>query len=383
MVGGASSECEAASTAIGGLSEAVTPSRLQWEAQWWIEAPRAAALLSGVWECLGRSRHAEAFRLTAALGVAAQLTGDELDRWGVSAQSQETTGDKGMRQGRCGGLSHADNDVSSAPSLAPPRWDHVSPYLTGEARLSTMSERRLMEVHRPCSHLLILLCAWLDVTLPLLRSRDRSPKEEEDPGALAPLQLHTATLLPPSIGQLLPRVTAVILAAQVRLGCMLPSTQEGPDEGPGAKVVSGGVPSEISVTELQAIFIEVGLRLRAANDALTPTAVPASKGAPAARSPNAIPGAEAEKSELREPPGSAPSPSTRSGTLLSNISPKLAWSLAAIRQQYRTVSACDASPISWRQGPMWSPVAGTPGLAPAADAVSAYQALVHWSCGFS
>ena len=287
-----------------------------------------------------------------------------------------------------------------------------------------MSERRLADLCEPCNHFLLVLCAWLDATRPLLpsmqalttappgatrphlpgggggrlsraASRDATgavvgaaPRDAtgeikgeideivHDKGSVLCPSLPGLAMLtapPPPVTALLTRAAAVTLAANVRLG---PGAVVGADgkkdkEGPygarsqrgavmgaaggsggasasgavlggsGGASASGGIAVDWTPHMLQCIFQEMERRLRAAS--------------------NTLDGSKA------------------SGGKMADLSPQIAWHLAAIRLQYGLQPAGRAAALPPPTPSLSGAVMGGSLDKPAP--VRAYRDLATWVVG--
>ena len=242
------------------------------QAQLCREGPHAYALLSGLWAARVDRRHGEAaaddvelvqrdrarslaWRAHAALWVACQIVGDELDRWGVAEEvdvsvsqpmaaatlpsphqkyDTEATSGKVVDGGapspsvmlEAGSVAATVPSTPSSAARPPsgtavrgiatrvtPTWQDVMAHLSGGARLSKMSERRLAELYEPCRHLLLLVIAWVDL------ARQATALNHGEEAIFA----SSVTRPPPPLARLLPRTLAVLVAAHMRLGAGLNS----------------------------------------------------------------------------------------------------------------------------------------------------------------
>ena len=381
------------------------PSRARLEAQYALEAPRHALALGALSDLLGEREGADAGRLTAALWLAAELATEELDRWGAAeiASSPTEIASSPVEIASSAAEIASSNHAGSAPAPPPsrlpppppppppPRWDDVQPFLGGQARLSTMSERRLADLFEPCHHFLLVLCAWLDATRPLLPSMQAlttappDATDENDEGVhdkgrelcpsltttLPGLATLTTTLTapPPPVTALLPRAAAVTLAANVRLGpSAVLGSVVGKKDKEGAVVgalgarsqggavmgagggsgggcdgasASGGIAADWTPHQLQRVFQEMERRVRAASQTLD--------------------GSKA------------------SGGKMADLSPQLAWHLAAIRLQYGLQPAGRAAALPPPTPSLTGAVRGDSLDQPAP--VRAYRDLATWVVG--
>jgi len=372
------------------------PSRARLEAQYALEAPRHALALGALSDVLGEREGADAGRLTAALWLAAELATEELDRWGA-AEIASSPVEIASSAAEIASSNHAGSAPAPPPSRLPPppppppRWDDVQPFLGGQARLSTMSERRLADLFEPCHHFLLVLCAWLDATRPLLpgmQALTTAPPDvtdENDEGVhdkgrelcpsltttLPGLATLTTTLTapPPPVCALLPRAAAVTLAANVRLGpSAVLGSVVGKKDKEGAVVgasgarsqggavmgagggsgggcdgasASGGIAADWTPHQLQRVFQEMERRVRAASQTLD--------------------GSKA------------------SGGKMADLSPQLAWHLAAIRLQYGLQPAGRAAALPPPTPSLTGAMMGDSLNQPAP--VRAYRDLATWVVG--
>ena len=255
-----------------------------------------------------------------------------------------------------------------------------------------MSERRLADLFEPCHHFLLVLCAWLDATRPLLPSmqalttappdvtdeintegvhdkgRELCPSLTTTLPGLATLTT-TLTAPPPPVTALLPRAAAVTLAANVRLGpSAVLGSVVGKKDKEGAVVgalgarsqggavmgagggsgggcdgasASGGIAADWTPHQLQRVFQEMERRVRAASQTLD--------------------GSKA------------------SGGKMADLSPQLAWHLAAIRLQYGLQPAGRAAALPPPTPSLTGAVMGDSLDQPAP--VRAYRDLATWVVG--
>ena len=264
-----------------------------------------------------------------------------------------------------------------------------------------MSERRLADLFEPCHHFLLVLCAWLDATRPLLPSMqalttappdvtDENDESVHDksrvlcPSLTTTLPGHAAltmtlpglatltttlTAPPPPVCALLPRAAAVTLAANVRLGpSAVMGSVVGKKDKEGAVVgtlgarsrggavmgagggsgggcdgasASGGIAADWTPHQLQRVFQEIERRVRAASHTLD--------------------GSKA------------------SGGKMGDLSPQLAWHLAAIRLQYGLQPAGRAAALPPPTPSLTGAVMGDSLDQPAP--VRAYRDLATWVVG--
>ena len=223
---------------------AATAQRLRVLAQIDVEGPRTCALLATLWgaaadatraaadgSAADGTRVATAWRSHAALWVACQVVSEELDRHGAAGEETATPAPAATSNGTGGVVAGGGTDGGG------PQWNEVMKHLSGTARLSTMSERRLAELHAPCQQLLLLLLGWMDTTRQahahahiggapdatdaLAADGGDLSGDLNDGGAGGGATARTMRLLacpPPLVDALLPRITAVLLAAHTRLG---------------------------------------------------------------------------------------------------------------------------------------------------------------------
>ena len=235
---------------------------------------------------------AVAWRALAALWTACDAVADDLDRWGAAEvaigtdgmhpaerQLLAACGTRDSRQSsllrppsrgtsRCAGVApkpHLMQDAMATPSAAAshdhatcgtsplppsaasplprrdaPQWAEAMASLGGTARLSTMSGQRLHELLAPCHHFLQLLAAWLDIT------RTLAPQAADGDAGTTVRRL--LSMPPPPLPTLLPRVTAVAIAALTRLG------QSRTGGGGGGRASDGTPASAWTRSQLEALF---------------------------------------------------------------------------------------------------------------------------------
>ena len=287
-----------------------------------LEGPRACALLSALWAAAAEAcrttaepasgmdaeprladgsglatawKLASAWRSHAALWLSCEVVGEELDRWGAAYQESTSIaglelnllssppansrprsdsqpgatkpdggeGNESVGGGAAGGTEESGSSTGGL-SRWEVRWDEeVMAHLVGSARLCTMSERRLAELHEPCHQLIMLLLAWMDITRqPHQHAQntdgdgdagagDGGGGDSGGSGQQGTGNARTMRLLarpPPMVDALLPRVTAVLLAAHTRLGHVC--------EGAGG----GALVGQCSMETLKLIFSAYRLR---------------------------------------------------------------------------------------------------------------------------
>ena len=284
-----------------------------------LEGPRACALLSALWAAAAEAcrttaepasgmdaeprladgsglatawKLASAWRSHAALWLSCEVVGEELDRWGAAydvstsiaglelyepaadsrarsdshpgaTQPDGGEGNESVGGGAAGGTEESGSSTGGL-SRWEVRWDEeVMAHLVGSARLCTMSERRLVELHEPCHQLIMLLLAWMDITRqPHQHAQntdgdgdagagDGGGGDSGGSGQQGTGNARTMRLLarpPPMVDALLPRVTAVLLAAHTRLGHVC--------EGAGG----GALVGQCSMETLKLIFSAYRLR---------------------------------------------------------------------------------------------------------------------------